>query len=277
MPVVLMRINFPLCVCFAIFAFGFGAPASVAPLKVVSLDMCADQYALGLLPRENLLGISKRSRHTDSYFQQRAAGVPQRPLSLETLLMLKPDAVIRTWGGDLKLLSGLEARGIKIIQINEVSDFSQAGDEVVRVGEMLGVPQAGRSQRQAMQKALKGAEATGKGRRVLYYTPSAWSAGPETWVGEIFKTLGFTMASEQASYHYLSPEVFIRQSADVYALGFYADAYAMRRVPGRHPLVRKKLETAKAAGKQITVPSAVLACSAWYGAFELKGMASQLK
>lgn len=277
MPVVKMQIKFPLCVYFAMFAFACGGEGHAAPLKVVSLDMCADQYALGLLPRENLLGVSTRARHADSYFRERAAGVPQRPLSLEMLLTLKPDAVIRTWGGDLKLLSGLEARGIKIIQINEVYDFSQAGDEVARVGAMLGVAEAGRSERLRMQTALAGTGAIGKGRRVMYYTPSAWSAGAETWVGEIFRTLGFTMAAEPSGYHYLSPEVFIRQSADVYALGFYDDAYAMRRVPGRHPLVRKKLEAARAAGRQITVPSAVLACSAWYGAFELKSMANPLK
>ncbi|MFT4090661.1 MAG: ABC transporter substrate-binding protein [Asticcacaulis sp.] len=244
-----------------------------APLKVVSLDMCADQYALGLLPRENLLGVSVRSRHGDSYFREKAVAVPQRRLSLETLLMLKPDAVVRTWGGDLKLLSGLEARGIKIIQINEVSDFSQAGSEVTRIAALMGVPEAGTKQAALMQKAVAGKSAVGKGRQVLYYTPSAWSAGSDTWVGEIFKTLGFRMASEQSGYHYLSPEVFLRQTADIYALGFYDDAYAMRRVPGRHPLVRKKLE----AGHRITVPSAVLACPAWYSAFELEAMGQKLK
>lgn len=273
-----MRIKFPLCVYFVLFAFTSGGGVlSAAPLKVVSLDMCADQYALGLLPRENLLGVSARARHADSYFRERAAGVPQRPLSLETLLTLKPDAVIRTWGGDLKLLSGLEARGIKVIQINEVYNFSQAGDEVMRVGAMLGVAETGQAEWVRMQSALAGTGTIGQGRQVLYYTPSAWSAGPDTWVGELFTKLGFRMAAEQSGYHYLSPEVFIRQTADIYALGFYDDAYAMRRVPGRHPLVRKKLEAARAAGQQITVPSAVLACSAWYGAFELKNMAKPLK
>jgi len=251
--------------------------SAAAPLKVVSLDMCADQYALGLLPPENLKGVSTRATHRDAYFRARATSVPQRRLSLETVLTLKPDAVIRSWGGDMKLLAGLEARGIKVIQINEVSDFAQAGDEVARIGGLLGVPEAGRAQRQKMQAALTGIGATGRGRSVLYYTPSAWSAGADTWVGKLFETLGFRMAGGGAGYHYLSPEVFIRQTADIYALGFYEDSYAMRRVPGRHPLVRKKLEAAQKAGRQIVLPSAVLACPAWYSAFELSDMAQKLK
>jgi iron complex transport system substrate-binding protein len=48
----------------------------------------------------------------------------------------------------------------------------------------------------------------------------------------------------------------------VYALGFYEDKYAMRRVAGRHPLVRRKI----AEAQTIIMPSPAIACSAWYSA-----------
>lgn len=247
-------------------------PDAAAAMKVVSLDMCADQYVLGLLPREKLLGVSARARHADSWYRGRAVDVPQRRPSLETLLALKPDAVVRSWGGDRKLLAGLEARGIKIIQINDVQTFSQAESELVRVGALLGVPQAAEAERLRMRAVLATVGAPAQGRTVLYYTPSAWSAGADTWVGHMLGTLGFTMAAQGSGYYYLSPEVFLRQEADVYALGFYDDAYAMRRVPGRHPLVRRKLE----AAARIGLPRDALACPAWYGAYALPQIAREL-
>lgn len=250
---------------FALWSFG----AEARPLKVVSLDMCADQYALALLPKDHILGLSLRARHVDAYYKTQAKGIALVRPTVESLLKTRPDAVIRTWGGDLTLIAALKARGIKVIQINEAADFAQAGSEVVRVAEALGVPQAGVREQHQMQTTLNNLPKPGQGRNVLYYTPSAYSAGRDTWVGEVFDTLGFTMAASEPGYHYISPEVFIRQSTDLYALGFYDDAYAMRRTPGRHSLVRQKI----AHAAHMTVPSPVLACSAWYSAYALPDMA----
>ena len=49
--------------------------AGTQPLKVVSLDGCADQYVLALVPRSQILGLSDRARLPDSYFRERAATV----------------------------------------------------------------------------------------------------------------------------------------------------------------------------------------------------------
>ncbi|ESQ78220.1 hypothetical protein AEYBE204_15395 [Asticcacaulis sp. YBE204] len=235
--------------------------------------MCADQYVLALLPKDRIAGLSLRARHRDSYFKARAEGLPLRRANLETLLMLKPDAVVRTWGGDAKLLKALEVRGIKIIQINEVGNFTQAKNEVKSVGQALGVAQEGVHQSSKMSAALDKVQKPSQMRRVLYYTPSAYSAGKSTWVGQLISATGNELVAEQDYFYYLSPETFLSARADVYALGFYGDAYAMRRAPGRHPLVRQRI----AKSPHVTIPSPMLACSAWYSAFDLPKLAERLK
>ncbi|MFN3807639.1 iron ABC transporter substrate-binding protein [Asticcacaulis sp.] len=251
-----------------LFACGAGAK----PLRVVSLDMCADQYALALLPSDHILSLSPRAGHQDSFYRSRAGAIPLRRPTLEALLALKPDAILRTWGGDARLIAQAQAHGIKTVQINEVSTFAQAGAEVETVASQLGVPQAGTREAQNMTAALLRVPVPVRPRKVLYYTPSGFSAGASTWVGQIIGATGHRLVASQPYFYYLSPELFLRERADVYALGFYDDAYAMRRAPGRHPLVRARIERAA----HVTIPSPMLACSAWYAAFGLPELAETL-
>lgn len=250
----------------------FACVASARPLRVVSLDMCADQYALALLPSDHILSLSPRARHQDSFYRGRVGTIPQRRPTLEALLALKPDAIVRTWGGDARLIAQAQAHGIKTIQINEVSTLAEAGGEVESVAAQLGVPLVGTREAQKMTAALAKVPVPVRQRRVLYYTPSGYSAGAATWVGQIIAATGHRLVASQPSFYYLSPEVFLREKADVYALGFYDDAYAMRRAPGRHPLVRARIERAA----HVTIPSPILACSAWYAAFDLPELAETL-
>ncbi|GGZ40693.1 iron ABC transporter substrate-binding protein [Asticcacaulis endophyticus] len=229
---------------------------------IVSLDMCADQYALALLPQDEIAGLSLRAQHPDSFYRLRAVAFPRRRASLETVLALRPRAVLRTWGGDARLLSGLKAHGIEVIQISDPADIPAARAELLRVGTLLRQPQRALHEARRMDEALKAISKQGRGRDVLYYTPSGYTAGPKTWVGELLKTMNYKVQAGQDYYAYLSPEAFLTLTPDVYALGFYEDKYAMRRVAGRHPLVRKKI----AGQETIVLPSPAIACNAWYSA-----------
>ncbi|MEI9904942.1 MAG: hypothetical protein WDN06_13975 [Asticcacaulis sp.] len=110
---------------------------SAAP-TIVSLDECADQYVLGLMPRAQVLALSNHANLPDSNFRDRAKGLPRVRPSLEAVLALHPDMVIRTWGGDAKLIQALQRYGIRVIGINDVNNYAQARDELFRVGHELG-------------------------------------------------------------------------------------------------------------------------------------------
>lgn len=254
------------------FSIFLACGAEAKPLRVISLDMCADQYALALLPSDHILSLSPRARHQDSFYRARVGAIPLRRPTLEALLALKPDALVRTWGGDARLIKQAQSHGIKIIQINEISTFSEAGAEVRNVAAQLGVAQAGAREAQDMTAALAKVPVPQRPRKVLYYTPSGFSAGVATWVGQVVGATGHSLVASQPYFYYLSPEVFLSEKADVYALGFYEDDYAMRRAPGRHPLVRARIERAA----HVTIPSPMLACSAWYAAFGLPELAEKI-
>ncbi len=236
--------------------------------RVVSLDMCADQYVLGLVPRSSVAGLSMRARLPESFYRDRAKGLRRVPAKSEAVLALAPDIVVRTWGGDRKLLDRLAKSGIKVITINDLQNLDQAEGELLRVGAELGLSQAAQAEAQRFRAAMNAVRPMGLGRSVLYYTPGGYTAGPDTFTGDLLTRLSFRMESQTKGFYFLSPEVLLSMKPEVFALGFYEDAYAMRRVPGRHPLVRKAIETTP----HFTVPATAVACSAWHAAYDLQAL-----
>lgn len=249
----------------SVLALAVASQALAAP-RVVSLDMCADQYVLGLIPRDRIAGVSMRAGLPESFYRGRSKGMRRVPAKSEAVLALAPDIVVRTWGGDRKLLDMLTRSGIKVITINDLSSLDQAEGELLRVGAELGQPQAAQVEAGRFRAAMDDIRPIGLGRTVLYYTPGGYTAGPDTFAGDFLTRLSFRMESQTKGMYFLSPEVLLSLKPDVFALAFYDDVYAMRRVPGRHPLVRRAIESAP----HFTVPATAVSCSAWYAAYDLQ-------
>jgi iron complex transport system substrate-binding protein len=235
------------------------------PLTVVSLDGCADQYVLGLVPRTQILGLSDRARLPDSFFRDRASTVRRIQPRLETILALNPDVVVRTWGGDLDLIKALKKHHIRIINISDITNYDQAKPELFRVARELGQEAGAGIEARRFDQAMAAIQPVGQGRTALYYTPGGYSAGPDTMTGDMLQRLGFKLETQNKGFFYLSPEVLLSMKPDIFALAFYDDHYAMRRVPGRNPLVRAKI----AASPNFTLPRQSVSCSGWFTAYAL--------
>jgi len=244
------------------------ASAASAGPRIVSLDECADQYVLGLAPRADVVAVSDRAVLADSYFRDRAQGLRRVRPSLESVLALHPTVVVRTWQGDARLLSALQKYGIKIISINDVKTYPEAEDELLRVGHELNENASARIEAHRFDAALNDIRDIGRGRSLLYYTPSGYSAGPDTMVGEMVRRLGFRLDTQDRGYFYLSPEVVLGMKPDVFALSFYDDRYAMRRVPGRNPLVRAQVTQTL----HFAIPQRALLCSAWFSVYDVRDL-----
>ncbi len=234
----------------------------------MSLDGCADQYVLGLTPRADIAAVSTRARLADSYYRDRAEGIRRVRPAIETVLALEPDVVVRTWGGDVRLIEILKKNGIKIITINDINTLDKAKDELLRVGHELGQDSKAGDEAARFDVAMADIRPIGIGRSVLYYTPSGFSAGPDTLVGDMLTRLDFRLETQDKGFFPLSPEILVSLKPDVFALAFYDDPYAMRRVPGRSPVVQKMI----AATSHFTLPARALSCSGWFIAYDLQAL-----
>jgi len=247
-------------------------PVTAAP-RIVSLDECADQYVLGLVPRPQIAAVSDKAALPDSFYRDRVRGLRQVRPSSEGVLALKPDIVVRTWGGDARLIQRLNQNGIRVVQINDINTFDQARTELHRVGDALEVDAEAQAEAERFQAALNDIRPIGRDRTVLYYTPGGYSAGPDTMIGEMLRKLAFRLESQDKGFFALSPEVILSLHPDVFALGFFDDVYQMRRTPGRNPVVRKLI----AATPHFTLPRRAMACTGWFSVYDLRTLSHSIE
>lgn len=238
------------------------APVGARPLKVMALDQCADQYTLALAPDADL-ALSPRADDPDAWLRRAAAGRLRVRPTLEVAVAIKPDVVIRYWGGDARLLARLERDGVRVLTINDASDFEGIRANIRTVSAGLNRPERGEALIARMDATLATAAPEARPTRAAQYlTPGGFTAGPGTLIDAILKAGGFQNAAREPGFNPVSVERIALFPPARFVLGFFDQTRADWRGPGRHPVVRKAAERRVAA----RLPAAALTCPAWFAA-----------
>jgi iron complex transport system substrate-binding protein len=244
----------------ALLALALAGRAAAAP-RVLSFDQCADQYVLALSPRAAIVGLSTRADDADSRLGALAAGLPLRRVDLETALAARPEVVVRNWGGDPRLVRRLQARGVRVVDIDEAAGFEDVRRNIRRVAEALRQPQRGEALIAKMDARLARAAGAWKGERVLYLTPGGLTAGPGTLVDAALRAAGLVNAETRSGYRTLSLEALALHPPKAVVLGFF-DSFQLAGDswgPGRHSTLRGLVRTRAIA----SLPGAMLGCPDW--------------
>ena len=232
--------------------------------RVMSLDSCADQYVLALAPREAIVGLSPRADAPDSFQRTKAAGLPKRRATIESVLGARPDVVVRQWGGDARLAAAMARRGIRTIGLDDASDFDGVRGNVRKVAAALNRPAAGEALLARMDAKLARAAGAGRGQAALYLTPGGYTAGSGTMIDAMLRAAGFANASTGPYFSPAPLEQLVLTPPKAVVLGFFdlTRAGADRWGPGRHAALRKATQGRVVA----SLPGAMLGCSAWFAA-----------
>lgn len=236
--------------------------AFAAP-RVVSLDQCADQYVLALSPRSSIAGLSFRAEAGDSYLAAQAKGLPKRRATLESLLAVQPEVVVRQWGGDAQLVRRLQARGVRVTTLSDATDFEGVRRNIRAAAKALGAEARGEALVQAMDRELAEAALRPSGKRVAYLTPGGATAGPGTLVDAMLRAAGLRNAERGPGYRTLSLERLALEPPEALVLGFF-DAFSLDRAwwsPARAAPMQAPRRRALAS-----LPGKVLSCPAWFAA-----------
>ncbi|MDP1631521.1 MAG: ABC transporter substrate-binding protein [Caulobacter sp.] len=241
-----------------------GGPAAAAPLTVMSLDSCADQFVLALSPRSAIVGLSGRADDRDSYMREAARGLSVRRATTESVLAVRPDVVVRYWGGDARLESTLTRRGVRVVKINDASDFDAVRANVRAVAAALERRSAGEDLIAGMDRKLLRANGAWHGAPALYMTPSGFTTGPGSLVDAMMRGAGMTNLATGSTWKPVPLEQLVMHPPAAFVLGFFdAFAVAMQRWgPGRHAALRARLPGRTAA----VLPATILGCPAWFAA-----------
>ncbi|NOZ43123.1 MAG: ABC transporter substrate-binding protein [Alphaproteobacteria bacterium] len=235
--------------------------------EVVSLDYCADQFVLALADRGQIMALTRGATGEDSFYRNRARGLPLFDATTEQVLHMAPDIVIRNWGG-YRQLPFLKQAGIAVVSTRYGAGLKTLYHNIRLVGAALGQQARAREiirndQRRLRAVKMRTARSPVLQRklRAIYITPGGVTAGRGTFVNNIIKLAGLTSAAGQLNLRGWQPlplEALIQNPPDLIIASFFNqdNIHVSNWSLSRHPLVRKMFTTIPT----IMVPGRYLSC-----------------
>jgi iron complex transport system substrate-binding protein len=251
-------------------------PAEAAPRRIVSLDYCADQFVLALADSDQIAALSRGSRREDSYFRERAHGIRQTRGTLEEVLALRPDLVVRNWGGPWDAEQVYARFDVPVLQVGDTPDFAAARADLLDAAQVIGHIDRGEAIAADLDLRLAALRANALApRTVMYLSAGGAVAGIDTMMDAVIGAAGGRNLRTEASWTLLPLERLIETPPALIALGFFdsgrEDVNAWS--PSRHPALRRALEQART----VRLPPAAISCEAWYAIDAAETIAAALR
>ncbi len=262
-----MRIG--LAAFFLMVVAGFALAEPARP-TLVSLDYCADQFVLALADREQILAVSKDSERRFSHLREKAAGIPKVRSAAEDVIALRPDIVVRSFGGDTRALRFYERFGIRTVQIGYANDI-QGTVDILRI-VAAGIGRVERAE--ALIAAMPGSGPE-TGRSALYVTPGGVSAGNDTMIGSIMAQAGLVNVNTGTGWTDLPLERLVQAPPSLMLTAFFGfeDDTTDRWSVSHHPVMQRL----KAGAQVIAMDEARVSCPVWFVADEAAAIAQALQ
>ncbi len=241
------------------------------PRRIISLDFCADQYLLAFADRNQIVALSPDADKSFSYLRDRARGIRQTPSRAEDILIQKPDAVIRTYGGGPNITAFMERVGVDVIQIPYANDLTTIRQNVIDTAAALGAPDRGAAVAAEMDRRLAAIDAA-SGGDILYMTSKGAVAGTETLMDELIMRAGRTNFVRTPGWRMAPLEQLAYAAPEAIAAGFFDGPDASTDIwsAARHPVARRAMRNSEV----IDIPGDWTACSAWFVVDAVEAMAA---
>lgn len=270
---------------FLIVAFGLascGKPSSVSsptserPMRIVSLDFCADQYVLKLADREQILAVSPDAVRDFSYMRDTAADIPAVRSLAEDVLILKPDLIVRSYGGGPNATDFFARAGIPVLQVGWAStvhgeDVNSIPGIIQQMADGLGQSERGATLVESFQQRLAAIQTKASGQSTLYITPSGVTTGGNSLVHELMLAAGLENFADDRGWHSLPLERLAYERPDLVAAAYYdtRSNHGAEWSASRHPIARRELNQANL----IQLKGAWIACGGWFALDAVEALA----
>ncbi len=261
----------PLSVVLVALFSGCGEPPPAAEPRdrpaerIVSLDYCADQYVLGLVERDRIVALSPDSQASYSYLREDARGLPQVRAVAEEVLALRPDLIVRSYGGGPQAAHFFRRAGVPVAQLEFAADFDGIRRVIRDLASALGVLEQGEdliAEMDARLAVVAAGREGGPAPDAFYITPGGATGGSGTMVDELFAAAGLRNFQTAPGYRSIPLERLAYGWPDLMAPAFYETERTMITPwsSSRHSVARRAL--AELPG--VALDGAWIACRGWF-------------
>ena len=231
---------------------------SATPTRIVSLDYCADQFVLKFADPSDILAVSPDAGKDFSFMREAAADVARVRPSAEDVLLLKPDLVVRAYGGGPGATALFERVGIPVLEVGWSPDLEAVRTNTLRVPKGLG--QADRGVEVVEDFDARIAEInSAETATALYATPGGATTGPGGLIGEILEQANLDNFIETPGWQTLPLERLAYEGPDVFVFADF-EGGAGPWSAARHSVFRNRMDAAEVR----EIEGAWTACGGWF-------------
>ena len=231
------------------------------PVRIISLDFCADQYVLKLVDRDRILAVSPDADADFSYMRKSAHGLKTvRPIA-EDALVLKPDLVVRSYGGGANAAQFFERAGVPVLNVGWASDIGSVKRVILEMADGLGESERGQRVVAEMDARLL-ALRNSRREKALYMTPAGVTTGSGSLVHEMLLAANLENFQTQPGWRSIPLERLAYEQPDMVVAAFFdtktnhPDAWSAMA----HPIARAQLHDRPS----VSLNGAWTACGGWF-------------
>jgi iron complex transport system substrate-binding protein len=256
-------------------AMGRAAP----PRRIVSLNLCADQYLLALADPAQIAGLTEWARDPDmSYYAGKARTLPFTHRTAEEVLTLRPDLVIGAPFVTRHALAPLQKSGVPMIDLPFDTDLPSIEASIRRVAAAVGHKARGEAMIAAMHVDLaRIGPPPGRGRVAAYYQRQGYLTGTGTLVDDMMRRVGLTNLAARLGKPSLSQlplETLAMARPDFLIVEARTDVVADK---GSEMLHHPLLDRVVAPGHRLTLPQAMTVCGGPFYPQAVAALAAQVR
>lgn len=275
----MMKMLFAILSCLAVCACAdivadsaHNIPAATdTPTRVVSLDVCADQYVLKFVPRANILAVSPDAGKSFSYMASAADGIRTIRPSAEDVMMLKPDLVVRSYGGGPNAEAFFARANIPVVTLGWAASLSDIITNVETTAAALGATDKGVRVAAEMEARLSAIKARSPSPTAFYITPSGATSGSGTLIADMMQAAGLSNYETRTGWQSLPLERLAHETPELMVTAFFdSDVNNLNGwSSSRHPIATDLMENRP----HVNLPGAWTSCNGWFTLDAVEAMA----
>jgi iron complex transport system substrate-binding protein len=168
------------------------APAK-RPQRIVSLNLCADQYLLELADRDQIAGLTRNAADPDmSAAAARAAGLNIMGTSAEELLVLDPDLIIGIPAKRGGMMAAVAQRDYTVLDLKSAASYPDIVAQIREVAAAVGHVARGEALIARMDRDLAALPKSANAGVAAYYQRRGYMTGTGTLIDDVMTRTGLT-------------------------------------------------------------------------------------
>lgn len=166
------------------------------PQRIVSLNLCADQYLLELADPDQIAGLTSNAPNPEmSAAASKVGDIHILGESAEELLEIDPDLVVGSPARRGGVTAALSRQNYRILKLGSADSYADIVEQIRTIAAAVGHPARGEALIARMDRELAAIPRTGEGKVAAYYQRRGFLTGTGTLVDELMGRVGLVNLS----------------------------------------------------------------------------------